>query len=281
MSTFTRQDACRIGEILSEVARAEIMPRFRGTMVNATREKSSAFDVVTDADEAAEREISARLRKLFPHAVLVGEEAAGRDATLLDKLATADLAFLIDPIDGTKNFSSGVPLFGVMVAAVVRGKVVLGVIHDPVCGDTFYAVRGEGAWRQAEGSAVTDLKVAAAMPVAQMHGVMGTNFLPEPLRATVAQNLSKLAMHFWLRCAAHEYRLVAGGHCHVVLYNKLMPWDHAAGWLLHQEAGGYSAHFDGTPYAPTHLTGGLICAPDQASWQRVRDALLEPRHPAP
>ena len=51
-----------------------------------------------------------------------------------------------------------------------------------------------------------------------------------------------------------------------------MPWDHAAGWLLHREAGGYSAHFDGTPYRPTDLSGGLICAPDEASWRAARDA---------
>jgi fructose-1,6-bisphosphatase/inositol monophosphatase family enzyme len=69
--------------------------------------------------------------------------------------------------------------------------------------------------------------------------------------------------------------MAAAGHCHLLFYNKLMPWDHAACWLLHREAGGYSAHFDGTKYRPTHLTGGLICAPDEASWQLARDALLE------
>jgi fructose-1,6-bisphosphatase/inositol monophosphatase family enzyme len=61
----------------------------------------------------------------------------------------------------------------------------------------------------------------------------------------------------------------------LLLYNKLMPWDHAAGWLLHREAGGYSAHFDGTAYRPSHLNGGLICAPDAASWRLARNALLE------
>jgi hypothetical protein len=47
------------------------------------------------------------------------------------------------------------------------------------------------------------------------------------------------------------------------------------GWLLHREAGGYSAHFDGTPYRPTHFTGGLICTPDEATWHQARAALLE------
>jgi len=79
-----------------------------------------------------------------------------------------------------------------------------------------------------------------------------------------------------LRCAAHEYRAAAGGFCHVLLYSRLMPWDHAAGWLLHREAGGYSARFDGTPYRPTDFGGGLICAPNEASWHLARAALLEP-----
>ena len=79
-----------------------------------------------------------------------------------------------------------------------------------------------------------------------------------------------------MRCAAHEYRMAAAGYCHLLIYNKLMPWDHAAGWLLHQEAGGYSAHFDGSPYKPSHLAGGLICATDQRSWELVREALIGP-----
>ena len=78
------------------------------------------------------------------------------------------------------------------------------------------------------------------------------------------------------RCAAHEYRWAAGGHGHVLFYNRLMPWDHLPGWLLHREAGGHSARFDGSPYLPTHRDGGLICAPDHASWEAVRHALLDP-----
>ena len=55
-----------------------------------------------------------------------------------------------------------------------------------------------------------------------------------------------------------------------------MPWDHLPGWLIHREAGGYSARFDGSPYLPTHRDGGLICAPDRASWDAAREALLAP-----
>lgn len=250
------------------------MPRFRQLPGLQVREKASAFDVVTDADEAAEEAIAAALRHAFPSARIIGEEAAAKDRTLLHSIATADLAFIIDPIDGTKNFTAGLPLFGVMAAATVRGEIVLGAIHDPVCGDTALALRGEGAWLQGDAAVKADLRVAAAVPVSKMDAIAGTNFLPEPLRTTVSRNLSRLAMNSWLRCAAHEYRMAAAGHCHVLCYNKLMPWDHAAGWLLHREAGGYSAHFDGSAYLPSHLSGGLICAPDEESWVQVRDALF-------
>jgi fructose-1,6-bisphosphatase/inositol monophosphatase family enzyme len=262
---FTRRQAAIVVEIVSEAARLDILPRFSGALANAVREKTSAFDIVTEADEAAEQRISERLRSAFPGAAIVGEEAAARDAGLLSRIATAELAFIIDPIDGTKNYASGLPLFGTMVAA----------IHDPLLQQTALALRGEGSWSQSADRAETALKVAAPVPVDRMQAVAGTNFLPEPLRAAVARNLSRLGMNFWLRCSAHEYRLAAAGHCHLLVYNKLMPWDHAAGWLLHREAGGHSAHFDGTPYLPSHTTGGLICATDAESWRLARDALFE------
>jgi fructose-1,6-bisphosphatase/inositol monophosphatase family enzyme len=253
------------------------MPRFRTLVAGQVREKSSTFDIVTEADEATEQVIAEGLEAAFPTAEIIGEEAAARDQTLLEKISTAGLAFVIDPLDGTKNFVAGLPLFGVMAAATVRGEVVLGAIHDPVRRDTAFALRGEGAWLQGRVGPRVALRVADAVPVSRMDAIIGTNFLPEPLRSTVNANLSRLGMSAWLRCAAHEYRMAAAGHCHLLFYNKLMPWDHAAGWLLHREAGGYSAHFDGSPYKPTHLTGGLICAPDEQSWILARDALLAGR----
>jgi fructose-1,6-bisphosphatase/inositol monophosphatase family enzyme len=271
---LSNQDAIHVGEIIFRAAETEIMPRFQTLGAVQVREKLSAFDIVTEADEAAEQVIASSLKTAFPTSIIIGEEATAKDETLLEKIADADLAFIIDPLDGTKNFVSGLPLFGVMVAATVRGEVVFGAIHDPVRQDTAFALRGEGAWIQGKLRARMTLRVANAVPLSKMDAIIGTNFLPEPLRSTVNGNLSRLGMGAWLRCAAHEYRMAAAGHCHLLFYNKLMPWDHAAGWLLHREAGGYSAHFDGSDYKPTHLTGGLICAPDEQSWRLARDALL-------
>lgn len=274
---FSREDLLRLGAMVARVADKEVMPRFACLQQDQVRAKTSAFDLVTEADEAAETAITAWLKSSWPEATIVGEEATARQPGLLDTLGRADLGFVVDPLDGTKNFASGLPLFGTMVAVLVRAQVVGAVTHDPVTRSTAYALRDGGAWMATADGRSMALHVAAAVPLSAIQGIAGTNFLPEPLCSTVDCNLSKLSITNWFRCAAHEYRLAAAGHCHILFYNRLIPWDHAAGWLLHREAGGYSAHFDGTPYEPTHTTGGLICAPTEACWQEVRNALLASR----
>ena len=77
------------------------------------------------------------------------------------------------------------------------------------------------------------------------------------------------------RCAAHQYRMLAAGHCDYMVFNRLMPWDHLPGWLLHQEAGGYSAHFDGSPMRATDTRGGLICTSDEVAFDALRGLLFE------
>ena len=97
--------------------------------------------------------------------------------------------------------------FGVMAAAVMKGEVVAGVIHDPVGGTTALARADAGAWMQDRSGARERMRVAEPVPVADMEGIAGTNFLPQPLRERVSANLPRLRMTHWFRCAAHEYRL--------------------------------------------------------------------------
>lgn len=272
--TFTRTDALAVAEILRTVAQAEILPRFRNLSADAVRTKSSPLDLVTDADEAAERAIEAELLRRFPGALVVGEEGVSRDARLLDGLGEADLAFILDPVDGTLNFASGLPLFGVMAAVTIRGEVVCGVILDPISDDWSMAVRGEGAWIQRPDGSTTPLRAASSVPLPRMAGNVSWRYLPEDLRPVVTGNLPKLAMAADLRCSAHIYRQIAAGHLHFSFSSSVMPWDHAAGWLIHREAGGHTAHFDGSPYRPVNRSGGLISAPDEESWTALRDALL-------
>ena len=273
---FDSRTASAVAALLRDASRTEIMPRFRKLAPEAVRTKSGPLDLVTEADEAAERVIESGLRALFPGCVVVGEEGTAADASLLQRLAGADLAFVVDPVDGTANFAAGVPLFGCMAAAFVRGEVVAGWIHDPLGDDTVMAVRGEGAWVEDHaGTRIGAMRVAAPAPVGRMVGAVSWGFMPAAMKARVVTRLPRLAGTLNYRCAAHEYRLAAGGHAHLLVYNKLMPWDHAPGWLIHREAGGHSARFDGSEYlAGHHVTGGLICAPDRASWEEAREALF-------
>ncbi len=272
---FSVADALVVAGALRDAAQAEVLPRFRDLAAREVRPKSSPLDLVTDADVAAEAYITRKLAAAFPNAVIVGEESVARDPTLLDGLGTADLAIVIDPIDGTKNFTSGLPLFGIMAGVLRRGTIVAGVIHDPIVDDFALAVRGEGAWTERPDGSRVDLAVSAPRPIHEMLGIVAWLFMPEPLRSTVTSNLSRVAGTANYRTAAHEYRLAAGGHYDFLMFYKLAPWDHIAGWLLHQEAGGYSACFDGTPYSVVSPTQGLLCAPDKASWMLLRDTLLE------
>jgi len=274
MTVFATGELERLAGILRAASAAEIMPRFRRLGSGDVREKAGPLDLVTEADEAAERVITAELARAFPGCVVVGEEAASADPSLLGALGGAELAFVVDPVDGTSNFAWGMPLFGCMAAAIVRGEIVGAVIHDPIAGMSAMALRGEGAWNAEADGRRFDLKVAPPVQLADMTGAASWRFLPEPQRSTVGGNLGRVAASYGYRCAAHEYRLAAAGHCHFLLYGKLMPWDHAPGWLLHREAGGYSALFDGSAYGPTVTSGGLICAPDAASWQALKDGLL-------
>jgi fructose-1,6-bisphosphatase/inositol monophosphatase family enzyme len=122
--SISASQAADLALLLRSASRAEILPRFRRLGADAVRSKTGPLDLVTDADEAAERMITAGLEKLFPGCVVVGEEATAADPSLLGRLADADLAFVVDPVDGTANFAAGVPLFGCMAAAIRRGEIV-------------------------------------------------------------------------------------------------------------------------------------------------------------
>ena len=262
-----------LADMLATVATAEIMPRFRRLAAGDIRQKTSAIDLVTEADVNAERVITRLLLEKYPGALVVGEEACSENPVRLGGLAEAPLAFVVDPVDGTWNFASGVPLFGVMLAVVVKGETVAGIILDPMGKDWLIGEKGAGARIRSEDGRLTRVRVADPVPVSEMLGAVSWQYLAEPQRSTLARNMAKCRSHFGFRCAAHEYRLVASGHGHFVVYNKLMPWDHLAGALIHQEAGGYAARFDGSAYRPGHVDGGLMIAPDRDSWHALRREL--------
>lgn len=263
-------DVAALAEILREAAAAEILPRFRRLDPVDIRQKTSATDLVTRADEQAERLIRARVAELAPQALFVGEEAVAAEPGLLDALDSAELAVVVDPVDGTANFAAGLPLFAVMASVVARGETVAGIIFDPMGDDWFMAEKGAGAWFRRPDGFEDRMAVASPVPLADMVGTVSMAFMPRDSRAQVFANLDKVRIPANFRVAGHEYRLLAGGHTHFSAYNKLMPWDHLAGTLIVQEAGGYAARFDGSPYLPHHRSGGLLLTADEQTWQTLR-----------
>jgi fructose-1,6-bisphosphatase/inositol monophosphatase family enzyme len=272
--SISDKDILFLGDSVREAARAEIMPRFRNLGTADVSEKTSAIDLVTEADVHAEHRITAALKGRFPAALVVGEEAYDADRSVVPALADAELAFVVDPVDGTFNFAAGLPVFGTMLAVTVRGETVAGIIHDPVLGDTVTAIKGAGAFLTRQDGQSSRLKVAEPAALNQMVGGISWGHMDDPDRSRICSNLSKIRMTFAFNCSAYEYWMVASGKLHFIGHAKLMPWDHLAGVLAHQEAGGHTAKFDGTPYRPGETTGGIISAPDRESWQLIRREII-------
>lgn len=273
--TFEGRNLERLNQILVDAARREIMPRFRNLAAGEIRQKGSSVDLVTEADEAAERFIFAKLAKAFPGAALVGEELVATNPSALETLSGAELAIVVDPIDGTLNYASDLPLFVVMAAAIMKGEIVAAVIHDPIVEDFALALRGEGAWLELRDGGSRQLHVAQAAEIAQMSGMASWQYFDEPLRSMLPGRFPKFQAVNSMRCCGHEYRLAAGGYCHFLLYGRLNPWDHAAGVLLCEEAGGYVRMLDGGSYQVRERPSGLLCAPDASSWEKIKSHLVE------
>ncbi len=261
-----------VAAIAAETAATDIMPRFRQLATGDIRDKAPG-DMVTVADEAAEATLSRRLRDLLPGALIVGEEAASADPAVLDRLSSDQPVWIIDPVDGTTNFAAGLPLFGVMVALSCRGETRVACIHDPVHGDMALASRGDGATCNGK-----PIRVAAPKEPAHMFGTVKLRFGDRSLPLRIVERCQQVPPFVDLRCAALEYLALASGRLDYGLYRKLAPWDHAAGMLLHAEAGGFARHLDGTAYRPDgpRQTDGMLIASDEASWTALYDILIAP-----
>ena len=143
---MTMIDVMGLADVLRAAAKAEILPRFRRLEPGTVKTKSNPTDLVTEADTEAEHFIKREVARRWPGTLVVGEESVAADPALLDKLAGADVAITVDPVDGTANFAAGLPLFAVMASIVVRGETVAGIIYDPMGDDWVMAERGGGAW---------------------------------------------------------------------------------------------------------------------------------------
>jgi fructose-1,6-bisphosphatase/inositol monophosphatase family enzyme len=270
-SPLTRAQKAALINLVRRTAKAEIMPRFRNLAAADITAKSGPEDLVTEADHAAEAMLSRGLQQMFPHALVVGEEAAAADPDLRSKIAEADLAFILDPVDGTWNFANGLAVFGVIVSVTRFGKPVFGLLYDPAM-DDFISAEEDGAAEltRATGRPRT-VATSAGGNVDSLSGYMHYYLMDRAVQEQLAPLMPRFGRISALRCSCHEYRMLAQGHTDFLLSATLNPWDHAAGVLIVERAGGVARMLDGRDYNAGIETGYLLAAPDESSWQKLHE----------
>lgn len=265
-------DMERVSALIREIAAEEMMPHF-ATLDPEEIDEKAPGDFVTSVDLASERRFTESLPDLLPGSVVLGEEAVSADRARLDVLAGKDPVWVVDPLDGTANFAAGLPIFAVIVALVSHGTTVAGWIYDPSTGRMAVASRGDGAWM-----AGRRLRVRRPPQLRQMNGsIYGRKYrTSSAYREIWGPGRGRLGHVFNARCVGQEYLARLQGRMHFGLYTRLNPWDHAAGCLMHEEAGGYLARLNGEPYAPAEPVPGVLMTPDRDLWHEFRRSLLLP-----
>ena len=260
-----------VAAAIRRVAADEILPRFRALSALDIREKGPG-DLVTVADEAAEVALETALMDLLPGSTVVGEEAATRDAGVLDRLNRSAPVWVIDPIDGTANYAGGREPFGVIVALVQNRRTLAGWIHLPLTDVMVTAASGGGAWNGGN-----RLSLGPAPSPSAMHAVFTMPGKRAGARRSVAEALGRtVGSHGSMTCVAADYIDLAEGRTQAALFSRLKPWDHAAGMLIHAEAGGYAAGLDSRTYVPVYQVMPFLVAPTEAAWRTLRQAIAGP-----
>lgn len=259
----------QVTALLREVSASVVMPRWRRLSAQEIACKS-AGEIVTIVDGEAEARLHDGLAMLLPGARIVGEEAVEREPALLEGIGHG-LVWLVDPLDGTANFAAGQGPFGMMVALVEDGLPLAGWLFDPRSGRLCHAERGMGASR--DGVPVRATSSGRKPPLA----AMGTHFMTAERRAAVHAHAGPcFALEPVPRCAAESYPRLALGRDDIALFQRILPWDHAAGALFLTEAGGCVTHWNGQPYRVGGAGEGILAAASERLWHEAAGVLLAP-----
>ncbi len=204
--------------------------RSKSLKVDAKRDDTP----VTEADRKAEELIRSRIEKAFPEDGIFGEEFG-------DKIGRSGRRWILDPIDGTRSFIHGVPLYGVMIGLEVEREMLLGVVNFPALGEIFYGERDGGAFRNGERitvSGIADRRKATVVFTEK-------EYLLDPLSDHPVDRLRDEAglVRGWGDCYGHM--LVASGRAEVAVDKIMSPWDCAAVIPVVTEAGGLSFDYNG------------------------------------
>jgi len=244
-----QQDDAPYDELLQVALRAaaaggEKLMEWRGKF--STREKAPC-DLVTDADVAAQRAIADVVGNAFPdHAFLGEEEGGSRKPADVAQLLSEPYCWVVDPLDGTMNYVHGYPAFAVSIGVVAGGKIVAGVIFDPLRERVYSATLGGGAWCNGEKLAVSQ--------TCDLAGALLSMSLPAKVDGRTPDLVDFMAVveHCQsvrrLGSAALNLAFLAEGALDGFWARQIQPWDVAAGVLLVNEAGGRLTASNGRPF---------------------------------
>ena len=256
-----------VSSLMREVAADIVMPRFQNLAAHHVEEKGPD-DYVTIADKESEIRLSEGLATILPEANVVGEEACAADPMVLNSVGNG-LNWIIDPIDGTGNFAAGRPPFGIMVALADGGQILAGWILDPVRSRMCHGALGQGAFINE--TAVKARASGAPLPIA----ALATYFMTPEQRAELkARSDGKFETVEIPRCAAEQYPRIVLGENDVTIFERSLPWDHAAGAIFLNEAGGRLCRTDGTPYVVGDDRRGLLGAASPQLWDEAARVLF-------
>ncbi|MFK7740945.1 MAG: inositol monophosphatase family protein [Planctomycetota bacterium] len=261
---------------LAHAAGAELLRQRQAGAAAQAEAKAVRRELVTAADRAAERIVVGGLQRAFPsHAVLAEE---GELTTQGEPSSASDWLWIVDPLDGTTNFVHDVPFYCVAMALAYRGRPVVGVVHAPALGETFFGWQGGGARRRFAAGGEQQLQVTETAAFAD--ALLATGFSynrNETGRDDNTGNVTRVLPHCRdlrrLGSAELDLCLVAAGSFDGYWERYLQPYDVAAGALLVQEAGGRVTDFgDGDDW----LFGDSVIASNGHLHQELRGYLDMP-----
>lgn len=257
-----------VSSILIESAERFILPRHQNLKDHEISTKSGPTDFVTQADLDVEEHLTRVLPDLLPGSKVVGEEAVAQGKTDHDSLlATDGPLWVIDPVDGTQNFVEGGNQFGILLALVDKGETRTGWIYDVMAKRMTVAERGAGAFANGH-----KLKIQPTAPnLGDLSGFIGVKFAPEEHRAILKQKMNLLKNTKPLFSAVHVYLSIVENTRQFAMFRRTKPWDHLAGCLAVEEAGGYVRRWNNEPYDPRSGDAACILA---ASSPEIWDAIF-------
>ncbi|MET9254621.1 inositol monophosphatase family protein [Streptomyces sp. NPDC003717] len=255
-----------VAEAVRKAAAQEIMPRWRRLAEHEVDQKSGPHDLVTDADRKAEQYLTEVLGALLPGSVVVGEEAVHANPATYEAVRGPDPVWIVDPVDGTRQFVHGDAGFCTLVALARHGTLLASWTYAPVTDRLATAIRGRGAHLDGERLWAGPPEPGRELSVATSHPDFTTD---EQKRSLLGLRTPGVAPR---PCgsAGLEYLAVARGELDATAFSWEAAWDHAAGLLLVEEAGGTHLTRTGEPF---RITGGnelpFTAARDAATARRV------------